>query len=139
MLLAMMASIVGIVFVMVPRAWEDHFQSIHSILGMVVFVLLLGQFILGMVVDKMFQSNRDTIPLRDKLHWGLGIALCVLSIVTMLLGHLLYNTSKGLLILHALVLLAWIVGFGLAQKMIGQTHELPHEKDSSRADLNPNA
>jgi amino acid transporter len=136
MALAMVASIVGFVAVVMTTSWEYHFQSFHGILGMMVFILFVVQFMLGMYIDKWFNANRQKIPLRDKTHWVLGILICFLSVITMILGHLSYSTSLGFLLLHVAVILAWMIGFGIAQRNIGQTHDSPHENESSAAELN---
>jgi quinol-cytochrome oxidoreductase complex cytochrome b subunit len=135
MLACVLLTIVGFCIVIATTPWAAHFQSLHGILGMLMVVLTLVQFILGIAIDKLFDASRVSIPIRDKVHWFLGVFVTLLSIAVMVLGHLIYGTDGGLFALHLVVILLWVIAFCVAQIKIGQTHDPAQGKESASAEI----
>lgn len=60
-----------------------------------ITLILIGQMILGIVCDKMFDVGRNSVPIIDKIHWWTGRSLSVLAIANIILGILAYNKFTG--------------------------------------------
>jgi Na+-driven multidrug efflux pump len=98
-----------------------HFLYVHSIAGLMVFILLLVQNLVGIVIDRMYESDRVVIPIRDKIHWWLGRSVFVLAIVTVFLGVTQYG--GGVLYPVAITLIVIVaVAFALGEFFIGQVN-----------------
>jgi hypothetical protein len=103
---------------------DKHFLDFHHIGGLVLVVVMLGQTILGVVSDKLWNPTRTTIPWWDKAHWWLGrlsglLALAVMSFsMVAYVGYISRGIMIGFFVWEGLV----IVAFVLAEIFIGQEH-----------------
>ncbi|KAL7749940.1 hypothetical protein RI367_004816 [Sorochytrium milnesiophthora] len=102
---------------------SGHFTgNIHSTLGLVVFIVMWLQWLLGIVIDKLFDPKRLGIPWYDRMHWVLGYTMALAAPLTVFLGLVQFAASwtwKGLYIA------SWIAFMGLfafGQRKFGQTH-----------------
>ena len=66
----------------------------HVILGLITFICLFLQSILGFVIDRLYSPDRQEVPWRDRLHWWFGRLLLLLSWVTLPLGLKLYAVDR---------------------------------------------
>ena len=87
------------------------YQSAHVILGLIVFIGMFLQIILGGVINYLFDKDRTSIPWYDQLHWWFGRVLLIVSWVAIPMGVWLYskydiNQQIGALVGHC-------VGFGV--------------------------
>ena len=60
-----------------------------------ITLLLIGQMVLGVVCDKLFDIGRETVPVIDKVHWWIGRTLAAVSSINIILGILAYKTFEG--------------------------------------------
>ncbi|KAI9353234.1 hypothetical protein DFJ73DRAFT_828734 [Zopfochytrium polystomum] len=80
--------------------------SSHRPLGTVIALAILpAQIILGYVSNALFSPTRTSIPWWDQLHWWVGRAVMILSIVELYLGLDLYGSSVAIKALYWV----WIV------------------------------
>lgn len=61
---------------------ERHFDSIHTRLGLVLFIILCVQVILGSLIHALYRSNRRYRPVQNYVHAVFGIVLFALAIWT---------------------------------------------------------
>lgn len=108
-----------IAFGLIVSITGKHFKSLHQILGLIVLILLFFQSVLGQVINLMWRPGRDTVPIRDMLHWYLGRFLQLLAIVTMFTGLVLKQVSLVYYILYGVSIGAVLIGFGVAEYLIG--------------------
>ncbi|KXN68383.1 hypothetical protein CONCODRAFT_31623, partial [Conidiobolus coronatus NRRL 28638] len=85
----------GFVLVIIANG-NAHFRGPHSIIGLLTVILQALQIVLGVVIDRLWNPERTSIPWYDKLHWYGGRVLFVLAQVTIVLGLLLYDTPNSL-------------------------------------------
>jgi Eukaryotic cytochrome b561 len=89
-----LAAFGGIVYV-VQAEKNQHFSSVHEIMGLVVICLAVLQPVLGVWADKVYDPNRHAAPLfPDGFHALFGWLLYVGSQVTIVLGLILFLGSK---------------------------------------------
>jgi hypothetical protein len=69
----------------------DALRHTHVLMGIMILLAMLLQIILGVVIDKLFNPEREKIPLRDRLHWYLGRFLAVLAIFNAYLGLTIFD------------------------------------------------
>ncbi|KAI8806065.1 hypothetical protein BJ742DRAFT_818269 [Cladochytrium replicatum] len=82
----------------------------HRILGLVVVVLVGVQLFLGIIIHKLFNPARTSIPWHDKMHWYLGRLVFVAGIANVWTG-LVYYSQDALYFLNwwFYMLGAWMV------------------------------
>ncbi|KAJ9059848.1 hypothetical protein DSO57_1037270 [Entomophthora muscae] len=61
----------------------------HAAIGVVVMVLMGVQIILGVVIDKLWDPERNYIPMQDIVHWWLGRLLFLMAISNIIYGIVL--------------------------------------------------
>jgi hypothetical protein len=96
----------------------------HPLLGLMITIALVIQFVIGFISDKLFEENRTTIPWWDKLHWWVGRILGLLSQGTIVLGILIAYIfdaySIAMPIVYAIALLSCIGLLWYGEKRYGQ-------------------
>lgn len=90
--MAPILSIAGFVLIVIKNG-NHHFQSLHEILGLIIFILQFIQIFSGVVIDRLYNPKRAKIPWYDKLHWYTGRVLFVLAQVNISLGFYVYDKS----------------------------------------------
>ncbi|KAJ3052823.1 hypothetical protein HK097_005585 [Rhizophlyctis rosea] len=134
-------SIVGVllVFLFKPR----HFHDPHEIIGAMVIVGMVIQFILGFVANAMFDVDRPRIPWWDKAHWWVGRSMFVLGIVNCYLGIQEYKNFKDFeMLTWTIVFWTWIIvgfliqlggqiWFGQIHHMQGKSHHIDNWQNDS--------
>ncbi|KAJ1499881.1 hypothetical protein HMI55_004167 [Coelomomyces lativittatus] len=113
-------TLVGFIIMMLAHS-TPHFISNHAIIGLTVVVGMVLQFMLGILINLMFQKHRRTTPLRDQVHWYFGYVLYLLAAANVMLG--LSMTSETLIIFSAVVYGGFLLIFIIAQLKWGQTHD----------------
>jgi hypothetical protein len=58
--------------------------------------LALGEIILGVVIDKLFDPRRSSVPFHDKLHWYAGRLLLIGGITNAGFGLVSYTGTDWL-------------------------------------------
>jgi hypothetical protein len=107
-------------FLLIVLYRATHFNSFHTILGIIITLGCVGQGILGYISDKKFTPDRPNIPWWDKLHWWAGRVLWILGIINVFLGMKNYE-QNGFVLESYVVIVHWIiVGFGFALMIYGQ-------------------
>lgn len=91
----------------------------HGVIGWTILALGLSQSLLGILSDRLYNPNRTSIPLQDRIHHWFGRMVVVLSWTNIPLG-LVYCDTVGfweirsvLYVLYGFWLLLIIVVFGL--------------------------
>ncbi|KAI9201843.1 uncharacterized protein BJ171DRAFT_196486 [Polychytrium aggregatum] len=83
-----------LIFYQKQVAGDYHFSyadtGLHGILGLILTVLMLIQIVLGVVIDRLYNKDRTSVPFHDKLHWYIGRLVTLLAIVNIILGCILY-------------------------------------------------
>ncbi|KAI9222824.1 hypothetical protein BC828DRAFT_4583 [Blastocladiella britannica] len=122
-IMAMVAvlSIAGTVAMYLGRGFVA-LDSVHGIAGSVVLVVMLLQIILGIVIDRMYDSGRTSIPGRDKAHWVIGYTLAIGGPASVLLGLLEYEASSALIGTYVATWILFILLFAYGM------HQLPKKK-----------
>jgi hypothetical protein len=92
------------------------YQSAHVILGLIVFIGMFLQIILGLTIHFLYKADRTVTPWYDQLHWWSGRVLLIVSWVAIPMGVWLYsdydiNTQLGALIGHCIGYLVVILVF----------------------------
>lgn len=67
----------------------------------------------GIIIDRLWKSDRTTIPWHDKAHWWSGRLLIVLALANIIYGIILIGNPLGFWIAFGLVLLIIIAAFAL--------------------------
>ncbi|TPX35973.1 hypothetical protein SmJEL517_g01815 [Synchytrium microbalum] len=71
-------------------------NGIHVVLGLAIIVGVVVQFALGIVINALFNPQRKSVPLTDKLHWFLGRLLTLAAVVNIWFGLSLYAQKQSL-------------------------------------------
>jgi len=104
---------------------SGHFNDPHKIIGLVVTIIGTAQPIIGFIADKMFNPQRKSIPIfPDKTHWVLGWGSCLLGVVNVLLGLILFDASLELKVaysVYAAILVIFLIVFGIYKYFSGAT------------------
>ncbi|KAI9222027.1 hypothetical protein BC828DRAFT_379482 [Blastocladiella britannica] len=111
----------------------DHFDSLHAIIGLLVFIGMFVQIALGVYIHKSFDPARKEVPVHDKAHWVFGYVLVAAAAVNVVLGHLKNNSATVWLAINLVVLVGGVVAFGYGETRLGQSHDhaVPHEDDGT--------
>lgn len=68
----------------------DHFNNVHSIFGIITFILSVAQAGMGEMTNILFKKDQKFGPITfsplEILHWVLGYFLMICSVVTIFLG-----------------------------------------------------
>ncbi|KNE69325.1 hypothetical protein AMAG_13698 [Allomyces macrogynus ATCC 38327] len=131
-------NIVGFVVVVINSA--RHFSSPHGILGLVVFSLLWAQILLGIVIDRLYDPTRGAAPIRDKVHWVIGYLLALAAPANIALGLIQYEAGwtwlgafAGLFVVTLLVFAAGALRQTKTKPSTLPKSALPSEKPSARS------
>jgi F0F1-type ATP synthase assembly protein I len=113
---------------------DSALESTHTLMGLIITVLMIGQVILGFIIDKLFDSERQTIPVRDKVHWYLGRLLSMAAIANAWIGLTLfdnmYTVSIGLKVGFWVVVTLGFLLFAYGETLAADHHV----KDASSTD-----
>jgi hypothetical protein len=139
-------SIAGFV-VMFKEIPDRHFNmskynspfGIHVIIGLVILIILFLQIAQGVIIDRLWNPKRRSVPWWDKVHWWMGRIIFLLSISNIPLGMVLmavmsYTVSSVIIGIVALWLILVLLAFVILQVLKGQTHH--QEPNAVRANLN---
>lgn len=112
---------------------SPHFATAHGIIGLVVIILTSGQVLLGVVIDQLWDPERDYIPWHDKLHWWQGRILYILAAANVIIGFLgLSMTASAIASGVLLALFIVIMGFSKLAFKGSKGHENdPYTEDES--------
>ncbi|KAJ3062553.1 hypothetical protein HK102_008729 [Quaeritorhiza haematococci] len=111
----------------------------HRIFGNIIVWSSLGQAILGIVIDRLFNPNRTSVPIWDKAHWWLGRLLGVMTFVNLMLGVKAYGLGDVFLWFVGIHFVAFVGVMVVLQVFVGQQHHQEPQttytpmKDSSQA------
>jgi plastocyanin len=72
------------------------YNKAHVICGLIVFIGMYLQVILGVAINYLYKADRKNVPWWDQLHWWAGRALFILSLVTVPLGLSYYASDRYL-------------------------------------------
>ncbi|KAJ3346152.1 hypothetical protein HDU91_007126, partial [Kappamyces sp. JEL0680] len=121
--------------------------SLHPLLGLLVFIIMILQMILGVVSDRLFSTDRTAVPWWDKMHWWAGRISVGLAVVTIWTGvnYAEYFTASApaLPVFFGLATGAGILAFAVGEKTIGQIRKpafltvADHLGDSDLEQLTP--
>jgi len=104
MLVQLAAFILAVIF-----SPNNHFNTPHKIIGLIVFILGTVQPILGTIADRLFDPNRDGAPIfPDKVHWIVGWTSLALGLANIVLG--LQSYGALLEIFYASIALSCAIG-----------------------------
>lgn len=122
-----------IAFGLIVAVTEDgkHFKNSHQIIGLVVFIAVILQSILGQYINLMWNPTRVGVPWHDQLHWWLGRILAVLALVNIFLGLNLYGVNSEILralfgVWIAIIATAFAIGHW---RLGGQVKHSVHDSD----------
>ncbi|KAI9218095.1 hypothetical protein BC828DRAFT_389552 [Blastocladiella britannica] len=111
----------------------EYFASLHALIGLGVVLAMFVQIGLGIYIDKMFDPNRKSVPMHDKVHWWFGYTLLAAGALNVLLGHYKYGSSKAWIYANVAVVAAAVVAFVVGESKLGQSHdhhEVLHEENT---------
>jgi len=104
MLVQLAAFIIAVIF-----STNNHFNTPHKIIGLIVFILGTVQPILGTIADRLFDPNRDGAPIfPDKVHWIVGWLSLGLGLANIVLG--LQSYGALIEIFYASIALSCFIG-----------------------------
>ena len=113
-------SIISFVLIILYKK-PPHFDSSHTILGLIVVISTIIQISLGFISNELWYPERKSIPWWDKLHWWVGRILFVLAIVNVYLGILQYEDRGYVSSVTGISIAYWIfIAAGLAVLLFGQ-------------------
>jgi len=82
-----LGTIFGFVAALAPKNFLLNVEDPHSLIGVMVFLSIFPQTVLGVITDKMREPNRGSVPvLPDKLHWIFGRTMWIMALANILLG-----------------------------------------------------
>jgi hypothetical protein len=104
MLVQLAAFILAVIF-----SPNNHFNTTHKIIGLIVFILGTVQPILGTIADRLFDPNRDGVPIfPDRVHWIIGWLSLGLGLANIVLGLEAYGAILELF--YASIALSAFIG-----------------------------
>ncbi|KAI9291822.1 hypothetical protein K502DRAFT_336124 [Neoconidiobolus thromboides FSU 785] len=115
----------GIILAIV-MANTAHFSNAHEILGLLIFVLMFIQLILGVAIDRLYNPDRLAVPWYDKLHWYFGRILFLLAQINIILGLITWDPNfNGLLPIWVtfIVILLIEIGFYIVYTFLNPKSE----------------
>ncbi|KAI9298513.1 hypothetical protein K502DRAFT_229631 [Neoconidiobolus thromboides FSU 785] len=98
----------------------NRFKTNHSIIGLVVCGLFVMQCSLGVIIDKLWSSDRKHVPIQDKIHWWLGRLTCGLSVANIIYGIILAQSLAEFWIAFSSISIIIIFGFMSGHFLIGK-------------------
>ncbi|TPX47694.1 hypothetical protein SeMB42_g01789 [Synchytrium endobioticum] len=101
-------------------------KSAHAVIGIIVLVACGLQFILGVMINALFNPQRSKIPWHDILHHWLGRLTCLLALVNIWLGLVLYSNSSSLNVGFYIAYGIWLGLVVLAIILIQVKHPVAH-------------
>ncbi|KAJ3212442.1 hypothetical protein HDU67_003836 [Dinochytrium kinnereticum] len=101
------------------------------IIGLTVIIAMIVQMILGVISDRLWSPDRESVPIWDKAHWWIGRLTTALALINIFLGIDRYNkvtplnqASNGFYIALGVWIAAWIGIFVYGQMKFGQVHHI---------------
>jgi hypothetical protein len=132
--------------VMVKEIPDRHFDmtkykspfGVHVLIGLIIFIILFLQIAQGVIIDRLWNPQRRSIPWWDKLHWWMGRIIFLLSLANIPVGMMLmiamsYTVSNVIFGMVALWSLLVLLAFAGLEAFKGQTHH--KEPSPTRANL----
>lgn len=108
-----------------------HFDSTHTIIGLVVVIALIAQIALGYLINALFDPLRKSVPISDKIHWWLGRSLFVLGIANIYLGinefdalGYMDGSYAPIMVVYTLVIAAGFAALVYGQFKMGQSRKV---------------
>ena len=117
----------------------EHFDSIHSQIGIAVIAITIGQIVSGFVSNALWTPDRESIPWWDQAHWWVGRSVMVLGIVNVYLGLAEYkeigqtNDITGLTIGYWIWIAIAFVVMLVGEIRIGVVHHLKSGSSQNHA------
>ncbi|KAJ9080657.1 hypothetical protein DSO57_1022567 [Entomophthora muscae] len=118
-LFAAAAAVAVLAIIIVAYNLGNVLHDPHAAVGVVVMVLMAGQIILGVVIDKLWDPARNYIPMQDKVHWWLGRLLFLLAISNIIYGIVIVGNPIFLWFPTACFIAAILLAFIYGQNKIG--------------------
>jgi hypothetical protein len=110
----------GIAVEMVKGTGSEGFTTKHSRLGVLVFLVMFLQCLLGIIAHLKYIPTREAVPLfPDRLHWYTGRVVVILAMTNCLMGLYLFESGAGMMIALIVYLLSLV---GIA-KMFERLHK----------------
>lgn len=80
-------TVIGFLFALAHHNWILHITNPHTLLGLIIFLSIFLQPILGIIADRMFKPNRTGPPIfPDQVHWYVGRVLHIIGLFNIYLG-----------------------------------------------------
>ncbi|KAJ1502697.1 hypothetical protein HMI56_002555 [Coelomomyces lativittatus] len=140
--LVLLLSVGGFVTIFLEKKGKGvpHFTTPHGKFGLSILIGMVVQFILGIVIDRLFSAQRRKIPFRDKLHWFLGYIMILAGAACVIYGHIIINASTILyLAINAGVIVLGFFAFAFGEYQYGQQHDTPFPPSHSYSNKMRNA
>ena len=122
----------GISFILIILYKAEHFDSVHTQIGLTIFVMMIVQLLLGYVSNVFWTPDRSVIPLWDKAHWWVGRGIFILAIANVYLGldaaQEFFPISRDIIILYWITLVAGFSALIFGQVKYGQSRKLKIER-----------
>ena len=110
------------VIVIIPDSRSPFWIGAHAYVGILVVGGCILQVVLGYVIDRLYDQDRERVPWRDQLHWWLGRLLYVLSLIAVTLGLAQSGAPGTFWIAYGVLLGLSTIGFVAGQIRIGPHH-----------------
>jgi len=89
-------STAGFVIIISAAGGSSIFTTVHGTIGIFVFVLSVGQILLGITSDCLWTPQRALTPvIPDKIHWVIGWLLILAGPINVLLGIFFVTDAAG--------------------------------------------
>lgn len=86
----------------------------HGVIGIIIMALTAVQVVYGVVIDRLYNPSRKSIPIWDKGHWWLGRLLYAVAIVNVPVGMATYSLYVAQMSAVLYALFGVVVGLSLA-------------------------
>jgi len=126
-------------FALGVKGSPTHFDHFHKVLGLLIFIMSLAQPIIGVLADRLFDPNRDKVPIfPDKIHWVLGWVTIFCGMLNIAIGLGYYSgTKKWVLAIYIVLFIIYVcalVGYSVFRIFrplddIGHTRSPKKEKE----------
>jgi hypothetical protein len=126
-------NILGYIFLYLATAHGGGDTGLHGVFGFMAIFLLVCQITSGIVSDKMWTADRDSIPWWDKAHWYMGRIAVIVATMAIYFGMVLIKWSNN----YVIAFWVWIAlcagVFIYGEVTIGVVHHMKsdHDEESS--------
>lgn len=122
-------SLVSFILILLYKR-PDHFDSKHTVIGLIVFIAMILQIALGFIINALWDPSRSGPSVLDQVHWWFGRFLFLLALANIYLGILEFNELGYMSECYLPMLISFSVFIGLGcialvfgQIKFGQTRE----------------